>query len=154
MNLFSGWYKFLYVWPRTCHKLALLSSDRKKAKRYQVKRKEKWLKDSKFYHAKSNFAYRPYSWGYPLQGKRANLWRWFCLRDSPRGVTYIFILQIHVTRVVTFSAEELGSMSQNNLKGISLGEVWNAQSHVKVVCYNNEISVKTVSPRRRKCYGF
>ena len=44
--------------------------------------------------------------------------------DSPRGFTHIFILQEHTnaTRVVIFSAEELGTMSKNNLRGISLGD--------------------------------
>lgn len=42
--------------------------------------------------------------------------------DSPRGFTRIFILHenINATRVVTVSAEELGTMSKNNLKGLTL----------------------------------
>jgi hypothetical protein len=43
--------------------------------------------------------------------------------DSPSGFTRIFLLHenIHATRVVTLSAEEMGTMSKNNFKGINLG---------------------------------
>ena len=43
--------------------------------------------------------------------------------DSPSGFTCIFILDenIHASRVVTLSAEGLGTMSENNLRGIVWG---------------------------------
>jgi len=45
------------------------------------------------------------------------------LKMTGRGFTRIFIIHedIHATRVVTLSAEELDTMSKNNLRGITLG---------------------------------
>jgi len=43
--------------------------------------------------------------------------------DSPSWCRSIFILHqnIHATRVITLSAEELDTMTKNNLRGITLG---------------------------------
>ena len=63
---------------------------------------------------------------------------------STSGLTRIFILHenIHVTRVVTLSAEELSIMSKNNLKGITLERMpkWGTATF------------NPLSPNAAKCY--